>query len=236
MSLASEYVGIGYVVEDKVEDSNVIKAYPIELIPTAVGELNYDVDMTAELKNILGDDIVVRSNKSKYLEPYWLNDNQSRDLLAPDVCKGEIVKLFNLKNSDIYQWETLFTATHLRKREKRLIYVSNKDSITEEEDLSTGYFMLMDSINKKTIYHMSDNDGEFTSYTVSIDGALGSFLITDGRANKLELVSHKDNLDVSVGNDVNITCGNNANINTTGNTNVTAKGEVVVKGKMIRLN
>lgn len=236
MSSPNEYVGIGYVVADKLEDSNVIKVYPIELIPTAVGELDYDEDITTELKNILGDDIVVRANKSRFLEPYWLNDNQSRDLLAPDVCKGEIVKLYNLKNTDVYQWETLFTATHLRKREKRLIYISNKDSITDEEDLSTGYFMLMDSINKQTIYHMSDNDGEFTSYTVSIDGAIGSFLIADGRDNKVELVSHKDNLDINVGNDVNITCGNDANINTTGNTNVTADGEVVVKGKMIRLN
>lgn len=230
------YIGLGYVVEDKIEDKTEIKVYPVELIPTAMGDINVDEDITSELKNVLGDDISVVVNKSTYLTADWLNEGNNNRITAPDVCKGEIVKLFNMGEDLDYQWSTLFTKPMLRKREKLIIYLSNKASIEDEEDLSKGYFLLIDSINKKTIFHMSDNDGEFTSYDVSVDGKIGSFLIKDGRSNKIELVSHQDSLDVKMGKNVNITCGADANITTTGNTNVTAGGEVVVKAPKIKLN
>lgn len=230
------YIGLGYVVEDKVEDSNDIKIYPIELIPTATGNLNIDEDITTELKNILGEDISVVANKRNYITASWLNEGNNNRITAPDVCKGEIVKLFNMYEGDDHQWSTLFTKPMLRKREKLIIYISNKASIEDEEDLSKGYFLLIDSINKKTIYHMSDNDGEFTSYDVSIDGKVGSFMVKDGRDNKIEIASHQDSLNVKMGKNVNITCGGDAVINTTGNTNIKADGDVVVKASKIKLN
>lgn len=198
-------IGTGYVVEDKIEDSNMIKVYPVSSIPTNGPEFLEELE-TVKTTTIDGEVINIAVNKTNTYECYWLNDGNSNSLLAPMICKGEIVELYKYAGQDIVYWKTIFTKPEYRKREKSLFFFSNKSVIDMTKSvLSKGYFMLVDSINKVSHFHTSDNDGELCTYDVSLNSRKGSLLVKDGRNNSIELVSHKDGLEVKTNQFVRVT-------------------------------
>jgi len=187
--------GMGIVVNDKIEDDLYVKVYPISKIPTATGELSKEEEVATASMDMLGGNINVIINKSHTIDCKWVNQGDSNRLSAPDVCKGEIVYIYNYNGQDNYWWDTVFTKPEYRKREKAFYFFSNKGEIDSSSSfLEKGYFLLVDTINKLTHFHTASNDGKLTTYDISIDTKKGSLLISDGRNNSLELVSHKDGL------------------------------------------
>ncbi len=196
---------MAYVSQDKKEDDHYIKAYPISTIPTASGELSLDEILVTATSDLLDGNINVVVNKSNNIECEWLNQGDSNRLTAPDVCKGEIVFIYNFHGQDKYYWDTVFNKPEFRKREKVLYFFSNKGEIDDSEGhMSKGYFLLVDTINKKLHLHTAENDGEFTSFDLSLDTQKGSLLVIDGRGNSMEIASHEDGFIVNTNSHVTV--------------------------------
>lgn len=200
---------LAYVSQDKKEDDHYIKAYPISTIPTASGELSLDEVLVTTASDLLDGNINVIINKSNNIECEWLNQGDSNRLTAPDVCKGEIVFIYNFHGQDKYYWDTVFNKPEYRKREKALYFFSNKGEIDNSEGhMSKGYFLLIDTRNKMIHLHTADNDGELTSYDISLDTAKGSLMILDGKGNSVELASHSDSLIINTNANVEVNTKN----------------------------
>jgi len=199
-------VAMGYVSKDKEEDDFFISLYPVSLIPTAVGDVSIDDQVTTSTANLLGENVSVVTNKSNIIEAEWVNQGDSNRISAPDVCMGEIVHVYNISGQDKYWWDTIFVKTAYRKKEKALFFFSNKDKIDESASmLEKGYFMLIDTYNKITQLHTANNDGEHTTYDLSIDGTKGSLIIADGKGNKIDLESKQDALFINTNKKVHVT-------------------------------
>lgn len=199
-------VAMGYVAKDKEEDDFFISLYPVSLIPTAVGDVTLDDQVTTSTASLMGENINVVTNKSNIIEAEWINQGDSNRISAPDVCMGEIVHVYNINGQDKYWWDTVFVKTSYRKREKALFFFSNKDKIDESPSmLEKGYFLLIDTYNKITQLHTANNDGEHTTYDLSIDGNKGSLIITDGKGNKIDLESKDDTLFINTNEKVHVT-------------------------------
>lgn len=216
-----ELYALGYVVKDKNEDETYIKAYPISKIPTASGELSIDEIVTTTATDLADGNINIVMNKSHTIECEWVNQGDSNRISAPDVCKGEMVFIYNINGQDKFWWDTLFTKPEYRKREKVLYFFSNKGEIdTSDAVLEKGYFILVDTRNKVLHLHTADNDGEFTTFDISIDTNKGSLLIVDGKNNSVELASHEDSLLVNTNSKVVVNT-KDAIVNATATTKVT---------------
>ena len=211
---------LGYVVTDKAEDEHYIKVYPVSTIPTSSGELSIDEVVVTAATDFLEGNLNVVVNKSSTIECEWFNQGDSNRLTAPDVCKGEIVFVYNIHGQDKFWWDTAFTKPEYRKREKVLHFFSNKGEIDTEDYLSKGYFLLVDTRNKMIHLHTADNDGELTSYDISLNTLKGSLLITDGKSNSIELASHKDTLIINTNANVEVNT-KNAIVNAATSTKVT---------------
>lgn len=207
MSKLEELYVIGYVASDKLEDSLDIEVYPISTLPTRTGDLSENLEEVTAMVDAEGGAINVVINKTDKLTCTWYNDGDSNLLSPPMVTKGEIVKVYRIAGQNIFRWKTMFNKPEYRKREKYLLFFSNKGEIVEtaEEALDLGYFLLIDTINKKIQLHTADNDGELCTYDVQLDTKKGRLLIMDGRRNFIELASHKNGLSIFTNEYVDIT-------------------------------
>lgn len=190
--LNTELVSLAIVAKDKEEDSYIVSAYPIESIPTNtvgnIGEPENTITMNADIN---GDAYTVNVNKDNIIEAKWEVSEGNR-YSAPDVCKGELIKVYNIKGSDEYYWKPFKNEPTKRKREKTFSFWSNKSSIEgidESNFITKGYYTLIDTFNKLLKLHTSDNDGEATTYTGTINTKKGTVTIIDGLGNKIDLKS-----------------------------------------------
>ncbi len=206
MNKLEELYAIGYVTADKVEDSLDITVYPVSNIPTRSGDLSDNLEEVSALTDMDGGAISVVIDKTDKITCTWYNDGDSNLLSPPMVTKGEIVKVYRIAGQNIFRWKTMFNKPEYRKREKHLLFFSNKGHIvdTAEEALNLGYFLLIDTINKKITLHTSDNDGELCTYDLQLDTKKGRLLLIDGRKNSVELASHKDGLIINTNDHVTV--------------------------------
>lgn len=199
MANTKKYYGLGMVVSDKVEDSYDIEVYPIENIPTASGELSVSDSGSATVKDNAGNSVSVAYEKGNIIPCTWYPNGEQNRISAPDVCKGDLVEIYTFGDTDKYYWSVFSHNADLRKREKVMYVFSNKGSVGSIADKS--YFLLVDTINKKTHYHTSDNDGEAVAFDFLFDGTVGVTL-TDSLGNSIVLESINGKLNITTTADI----------------------------------
>lgn len=224
---------IGYVAKDIEEDSMYVDIYPAESLNTHTGELNEENIVHTTTKDVEGKVISINIDKSRLLTAKWIPINQSNRVTPPNVCKGETVLIYNYAGTDKYFWSTMYAEPDLRKREKVTYFFSNKDSIDDEEWPEHAYTLTVDTINKVVSLKTADNDGELTTYEISLDTAEGMLTIVDGKENKIQLNSDSDTLSVSTNLAVLI---NTMNILTTSVSDTHVTGAFTVKSGICHIN
>lgn len=222
---------LGIVVEDKPEGNNIILVSPIEHLNLQGNKLIKD---NGEIHNNSLPDITGTINKvevksSSYIRASWIPYGQSNRITAPDVIKNETVCIFKYADVDEYYWTTIFNEPELRRLENVVYMYSNMRSGMKAFDKSSSYWFNVDTKNKKVRLHTSNNDGEYTTYDITIDTKIGSLSIIDGKKNYINLDSKSDTLLVKTNTNVNVTAGKNVTIKAP---KIVLDGDVSVTGSL----
>lgn len=239
---------LGIVTKDKLPGDDYIEVCPIEKFSiqesNELGKKEKIDKSSLKDSNNKGFDTEVKH--SNVVKAKWISLGVSNRTTAPDVYKSETVLLFKFADVNEYYWTTIFREPNLRRQETVLYSYSNLKSGLEAYDLDTSYYFLVDTRNKKIVLKTSNNDGELTTYNVTIDTKKGSVEIKDGKNNFIQLDSEKDTLTATTNSSVVINTKNfvvnaqSTTINTTNfnlnssNTNMT--GNVVSSGSSAVFN
>jgi len=187
---------LAYVAEDLVEDSQYIKAIPIEVLSDVTGNIGLSKKEKIKSVNINGENVNVVVDKIHTLTAKWINLNEPNRLTAPNVHKGETIMLWKYAG-DRYFWTTFYNELDLRKREKATYIYSNKNDIKDSSLLKQAYYWTIDTINKFVRLHTDDKDGEVTTYDLELNTKDGVLIIVDGLGNEIKLTSDLGLLTIS---------------------------------------
>jgi hypothetical protein len=181
---------LGIVAANKVLTSKEIEVTPIEAFPMLGGEISDRVS-NLETKGASPDGSAYE-NKLKTtvsIKATWLPMHGSNRMTAPDVRRGELVMLYQFGDNDKYYWATLKDDMQLRKLETAVWAFSNTRNEADANTAETMYFVEVSTHSKIMHLHMSDNDGELTSYDMQFNGKEGFFALQDGIGNYIRLNS-----------------------------------------------
>lgn len=214
---------LGIVAKDKPTGTYTISVMPIEQLTDS----NSSIDKTNEFKTDTVDhknrSIKSHSSSSTVLEATWIPLGSSNRMSAPDVIQGETVQIYTYADTNEYYWTTIFNEPGIRRNEKVLYGFSNlsEGARDTEFDRSSSYWFEVDTLNKYVKLHTSENNGELTTYDISIDTKNGILEIKDGLGNYIVHNSREGNLHAKYNDSVTIEAPNftvkttNATIETT---------------------
>lgn len=198
------YYGLCYVVNDKPEDSYEIDVMLVSIMPDVKGTLNADDDSSVTTQDSKGNYTSTAVTSSNNITATWLPDGEQNRLSAPDVCKGDIVEVYTVNDTDEYYWKVYAHNASLRKREKVLYWFSNKAGNGGSDIEANGYYLLIDTRNKVLHLHTANNDGEATSYDIMLDTGNGILTVKDTSGNDIQLDSVAGDLTATIVNSVTI--------------------------------
>ncbi len=198
-----KFFGLFKVVEDKAEDSFDIKVSPVSYIPDLKGDLNKNKEQVVGIVDMENQHSSTSTTKSNFITATWLPEGEQNRISAPDVVVGDVVEIYSVRGTDEYYWKVFSHNTSLRKREKVLIWLSNKGAAKSGSE-ADAYYLLWDTRNKIVHFHTSDNDGEACTYDLLFNTLNGLFSLKDNLKNEIKLDSVKGKLDSTILNEYNV--------------------------------
>lgn len=181
---------IGIVAETKPEGTDLIKVVPNEVLPMLSGDIGeQETEYRTSAPNAKG---VKKNNSVKgdaIIVAKWMPDGNENQTSAPDVVKGETVKIYRFADTDEYYWTTVFREPTLRRLEHVLKSYSNLPSGQTAYDKDSSYWIEISTKQKHIHLHTSKNDGEAVAYDIRLDTRNGSFSIEDSAGNNIILDS-----------------------------------------------
>ena len=198
-----KFFGLFKVVEDKAEDSFDIKVSPVSYIPDLKGDLNKNKEQVVGIVDMENQHSSISTTSSNFITATWLPEGEQNRISAPDVVVGDVVEIYSVRGTDEYYWKVFSHNTSLRKREKVLIWLSNKGAAKSGSE-ADAYYLLWDTRNKVVHFHTSDNDGEACTYDVLFNTLSGLFSLKDNLQNEIKLDSVKGKLDSTILNEYNV--------------------------------
>lgn len=225
-SLLKPY-SIGIVVRNKEVWSDTIFVTPIESISVQKsGELeNNKKTYESKIKDSDNNGFDTTMQSSDFLPAKWTSLGVDNRLTAPDVYAGEHVMLYKYGDVEEYYWSTMLREPTLRRQETVLYCWSNLKDGRAAYDLKTSYWVLVDTRKKKIQMHTNDNDGEITTYDITINTGEGFINIKDGKGNSIELNSANDSLEAKIGKTINMEAGDSITCKAS---SITLDGETTV--------
>jgi len=185
---------VAIVAKDIIEDDDIIECFPLENMTHIDGDINYKDILPNTCVNVDEETEVIILRKGVSIKAKWIPLLYSNRVYAPNVKKGEQVQIYRYTDTDEFFWTTMYNEFDLRRQEKVKNYYSNTGVFKEDLHDNNTYWTLIDTINKKVQLHTSDNDGELTTYDISIDTKAGNIKMEDGRGNSIVFDSAKDTL------------------------------------------
>ena len=137
-----KFFGLCIVVEDKVEDKYEIKVLPVSYVPDMKSEINKNTNGMLNLVDSNNFHTAITSTSSDHIEATWLPNGEQNRISAPDVCKGDIVEVYKVHGVDEYYWQVFAHNQGLRKKEKVLIWFSNKSTIGPNREADSYYLLV----------------------------------------------------------------------------------------------
>ena len=198
-----KFFGLFKVVEDKAEDSFDIKVSPVSYIPDLKGDLNKNKEQVVGIVDMENQHSSISTTKSNFITATWLPEGEQNRISAPDVVVGDVVEIYSVRGTDEHYWKVFSHNTSLRKREKVLIWLSNKGAAKSGSE-ADAYYLLWDTRNKIVHFHTSDNDGEACTYDIVLNTLVGKFMLKDNLNNDVLLDSPKGILTTNVVNEYNV--------------------------------
>ena len=246
-------LSIGIVAEDRKLNDNVVKVYPIELLPVFDGELvPTETQLESTGEDLNGDLYSVNINVCNYIEAQWLSENGNR-LSPPDVVRGEQVILWHYADSHEYYWTSMGRDTNLRKLETVTYAFSDipDNGGDEPKGRDNQYIAEVSTHGKHVTIKTCKRDGEEFAYTLQVNAGEGCYLIEDDVGNIIYLDSKNTEIrlensdltnislnqkDISIyaPHDIDIKADNDISIEARNDIRVIADGEISVwsGGKM----
>lgn len=227
--------GMGHVAEDIKENSFEVKVFPVEITTGNQGAMDAATSTSVNTETSGGEHRSTVLDKGKTITCKWIPIGATNRITPPNVCKGEMVLIWNYAGTDQYYWSTMDNEMDLRKNEKATWFFSNVKNIGKP-DLKKAYHWTVDTINKFVRLFTANNDGEYTTYDFKIDTKNGIITIMDGKNNMIKLESQSDKLTITTNKNVEInTTDCTVNASSVANINATS-GTVNIKGGTVNIN
>lgn len=184
------FVSLGRVAENKKRDTRVIEVIPFELLP----DFNFELDtLTVDDKkqgvDFHNEELYTTQIKlGSTIPAEWIG--RTNEVYAPDVRRGEQVRLFKQGDSQKWYWSSLGRDDHLRRLETKLYRWSACPNIEDTElNNENCYHLEISSHDKHITLTTSAANGEFTTYTLQFDLQNGKVVLEDGEENSFMLDS-----------------------------------------------
>lgn len=183
--------GIGIVAADKNDNSKFISVFIKEHLPFFEGEISSDyVDIERKSKDANGKEFKVTLQRGMAVKAEWLGAGNR--LNAPNVRKGEEVKLSEVSGTDKFYWEEIGKSNQLRRKEKVTYgWSASKTPVESNEPPSSKnhYTATVDTENGHITVATSQANGEKSAFTFQINGKDGNATLTDNFGNMLQIDS-----------------------------------------------
>lgn len=213
-------ISIGTVAENKLRTSNEIEIWLEEHHPLVDGEVvgGYTQD-TVDCTNVYGDHLSFAVKLSNTVTAAWRGDGTNR-YTAPDVRRGEQVRVFQFGDTDKYVWEVVNgPGKTTRKRETVVTIFSNTaDEDDNEATPDNSWYQEVNTHEKHITTQTNKNDGEPFAYTQQINAKEGNVVVVaDDIGNFIQLNSQEQHIELEtaagarvelIKDDVIVTCRN----------------------------
>ena len=176
---------IGIVLKSKIDDSDFILVTPIEelyLQPDG-SILGFKDEVFGSKQNLKGEDFNIKLQSTNFIEARWRSLGNGNRQSAPNVGANETVIIYKYANVDEYFWDELGREPLLRTLENVVYGYSNEPSNKKEYDEDSSYWLQISTRDKLVKFHISDNDGEATTWDFELNTAEGTLKIDDGEGN-----------------------------------------------------
>ena len=176
---------LGIVAKDKPTTSDVITVMPIEHITDTTGDINEETEYESNSKDHKNVPSKAKAVSNNTIEASWICLGGSNRISSPDVIAGETVLIYTYADTNEYYWTTYLREPSIRRLEKVMYGFSNMrgGARSESFDRESSYWFEVDTLNKYVKLHTSDNDGELTTYDITINTREGNIEIKDGVGN-----------------------------------------------------
>lgn len=185
-----KFVSLGRVAENKKRDTKIIEVTPFEALPDVSSELNSAV-VKGKRQGVSFHNEELYSVEIKLgttIPATWLGETNS--VLAPDVRRGEQVRLFKQGDSDKWYWSSLGRDDHLRRLETKIYRWSANPKIEDAETTAENCYQIEISAHDKHITLSTGTaNGEFTQFILQFNLKDGVFVVQDGEGNSISLDS-----------------------------------------------
>ena len=186
---------LGVVVSDKAFDSDMIIVSPLETLSIQKeGLINPKTDTLppqyrSSKDTISQDHFELEYWSTNTVEAKWKPIGNTNRKTAPDMVANELVMLYKYGNEDEYYWSEYDDAKEMKKLERVTLRFSNRpggyfEKATLDDDNS--YSVTISTKDKLVHIHTADNDGEVTTWDITINTEAGTLNIVDGLGNKFE--------------------------------------------------
>ena len=207
--------GIGTVASDLIVGNKNIKVYVHEILANYSGDINKKDHVTKVVKDSDGGAHSVDIDEHRQLEEVIWAPSDTNRVTPPNVRKGEKVIVWQYGDFNKFYWTKLGLELDLRRLEHVThVYVNTDDEEENPINSDNSYWTTISTLNKFVRLHTSDNDGEHTTYDITIDTKTGKLEVEDGKGNYIHMISFMDTINVNALKDINLTSKNEINLTT----------------------
>lgn len=188
-----KYIGMGLVAENKPLDSKVILYTPVEETPKLDGDLvSENQRLESKYVDSRGQEQTATLYTNSARDALWLPDDSFR-LTAPDVRRGEQVRLYRYADSQTIYWKEMGTGKRKRRGETVILGASGRidmadSGLDEEDELIENHYRVEFSGHRRIInLTTSKANGEKSLYSLLLDGGNGLITLGDAEGNEFVL-------------------------------------------------
>lgn len=187
------YIGLGLVAENKPLGTKVILFTWYEQNPMQVGSVvSENRRLTTKYRDAKGVEQTATLYTDTSRPAIWLPDDSMR-ITAPDVRRGEKVKLYQYADKDTIYWKEVGDGKRKRRGETIVLGASGRlgledSGLDEANDIVENHYRIELSGHKKIInLSTSPANGEISTYNLLLDGGNGIISLNDAEGNELVL-------------------------------------------------
>lgn len=187
------YIGLGLVAENKAIGSKIVLYKPAEDNPLSPGDLvSENKRLESKFKDSKGIEQTAVININSARPAVWLADDTFR-ITAPDVRRGEKIKLYQYADKDEIYWKEFGDGKSKRRGETIVIGASARinmgDSTKDENESMVEEHYRMEFSGHKRIINIATSKAnkEVSVYTLLFDGGNGQISLGDAEGNEFTL-------------------------------------------------
>lgn len=187
------YIGMGTVSENKPLGSRVILYRPVEENPLTPGDMvSENLRLESKFKDSKGIEKTATLYTNTSRDALWLPDDSFR-LTAPDVRRGEKVKLYRYGDQVQVYWKEMGDGKGKRRGETIILGASGRldlpNSTKSEKDAIIEEHYRIEMSGHQRIINISTAaaNKEVSVYSLLLDGGNGIISLADAEGNELTL-------------------------------------------------